>query len=296
MIRKESAPNLSIIIPIAPQGVDYEIVNKVVNRVGQDVEIILVFDGFENKLPKDYSPDAFKYSEKIRFLQTNARSPGASRNLGLANSKGLWVTFWDSDDSVDLNEFEIALSENLRTRSDILIYNYEVSTKTSMSRIYKTKVLHNASINRVALNPGIWRMIFRKELIQNLEFSSARWGEDQLFFAQVLKSNPIIHFSERAYYMYKVGFSNQLTSRKEFHQDLKVILSDINSIKSSTPIAFCFPLQIMSIRVSLTLIKFGSWKERFVQISRFAQQALRQNRLRYMQALLFVFLRGKISK
>lgn len=298
MIDKERTPSLSIVIPIAPQSFDYESVNRIVKGIGKDIELILVFDGFDDELPKEFSSHNFSHLERIRLLRTNSRNPGASRNLGLANANGLWVAFWDSDDFVDLGEFEIAFSEELNSSSDIVIYDYMISKKSTKlkSKVHEVKIRHNSSINCVALTPGLWRMIFRKELIQNLNFSSACWGEDQLFFAQVLKSNPRIHFSERIYYKYRVGFSNQLTSRKDFYQDLKVILDEIQYISTAMPLIFCLPIQIMSIRISLTLIKFSSWKERLTQISRFVQITLNQNRRSNFQALHFVLVRRKCSK
>lgn len=297
MIDKENIPSLSIVIPIAPQSFEVESVSRIVKGIGKDVELILVFDGFGDELPKEFSSYNFSYSERIRILGTNSRNPGASRNLGLANSNGLWVAFWDSDDFVDLHEFEIAFSEELKSSSDIVIYDYMISRKSAKleSKVHETKIRHHGSINCVALTPGLWRMIFRRELIQNLKFSSACWGEDQLFFAQILKSNPVISFSEHAYYKYRVGFSNQLTSRKEFYQDLKAILDEIKYISTAIPIIFCLPLQIMSMKMSLTLIKFSSGKERLTQISRFVQTTLNQNRRINFQALCFVLLKRKCS-
>jgi hypothetical protein len=77
----------------------------------------------------------------------------------------------------------------------------------------------------VAINPGIWRILFPKTTVGSLRFSDKHWGEDQLFIAQaeLLINNARIvpHF----FYNYQTGVSNQLTqNQKNVNDGIKSLI------------------------------------------------------------------------
>ena len=182
---------------------------------------VLVFDSCIDQTVNEFreileSRDAYH----VRVLIGNYGSPGFARNAGLEEVKSDWVVFWDADDVPDpevllktvksLNQVKIEMIVTQYNRS---LYNSNQSP-VSNSRTYSKFVL--------ALDPGIWRIIFKVNNAKRFRFEEFRMGEDQCFIAQFMTSKPRIVFSRATTYSYFQGVPGQLTSNKTAKTDLKL--------------------------------------------------------------------------
>mgnify|MGYP003399346240 CR=1 FL=1 len=71
--------------------------DSVINQILDDLEIILVDDGSKDDSPKICD----EYSEKYSFINVIHQKNGglsSTRNTGIANAKGSYIVFMDSDD------------------------------------------------------------------------------------------------------------------------------------------------------------------------------------------------------
>jgi hypothetical protein len=79
----------------------------------------------------------------------------------------------------------------------------------------------------IAINPGVWRMIFRTSCIANYRFPALRMAEDQVFLSKICLTEMKTQFTEKQFYKYYVGDPSQLTRSKEALEDLPLAMLEI---------------------------------------------------------------------
>jgi glycosyltransferase involved in cell wall biosynthesis len=149
---------------------------------------------------------------RIIIFEGNFGSPGIARNFGLSHSESTWVIFVDSDDVVNLKEVFSILDLHNDT-STVLVGQYEVCDRATGS-IVRNKANKNAKLD-IAINPGIWRIIFLRERIMGHNFSDSLMGEDQLFLLQIGVFGEKIQFFNNVIYRYFRNSSYQLTGKRD---------------------------------------------------------------------------------
>ena len=91
---------LSIIIPIYNTSKYLkECLDSVVNQDYKNVEIICVDDGSTDD-SANIVESYLKKDERFKLIKTEHKGVAYARNLGLANAKGEYITFIDSDDFI----------------------------------------------------------------------------------------------------------------------------------------------------------------------------------------------------
>ncbi len=216
--------------------------------LGLDVRILLIHD-FQDKAT---SLELNRFvnlidSKQVKLFESYCGSPGLARNFGIANLQTEWCCFWDSDDLPDILK-TISIITQSRPSTEVIITNFAIN---DLSRI--TIKEHRSSLDQVAVNPGIWRMIFKSSLIKNQKFGSLMMGEDQIFLLELGLAEMEIEFSNEVNYTYFKGGQFQLTSDKR-NNTLKALDEIRNNVKDSKFAADRF-LTIVFTRMFLTSIK-----------------------------------------
>ena len=217
------------------------------------LEIIIVHDKGDEKTEIEIqqivkgSPN-----KKIKMLTGVWESPGFARNVGLSIATGNYISFWDSDDLPNIDSV-LQVIEGLSREVDIAVGQYLIKdSKDPNTIIYKSTDL---TLEEVAFNPGIWRLIFRREFINKMTFSKERMGEDQEFIYNSLKRDPKVDFSNIEVYNYYINNVAQLTANpKEVRSLRRVILRLLSSMPSDKE-NFAFAMNIMIFRQTLTYFK-----------------------------------------
>ena len=174
-----------------------------------DIEIVIVHDIQDNETAEQLSGLIENLQDnRLRFIQENVNSPGLARNLGLRIAQGQWIAFWDSDDLPDVKEALASINENLD--SEIIIGRYITHQRKSGSE----EVSKESDLNqrKVGINPGMWRMIFRKNVLVGKQFNAIKMAEDQVFIAELNLDSRLVSFTNRVLYKYFKGRPNQLTN------------------------------------------------------------------------------------
>lgn len=171
------------------------------------IEFILVHDGNDIGTSNDLRILSEKY--QVSVVQGNFNSPGLARNYGMENTKANWVAFWDSDDVGNPNALTEAVSK-ANSRTNILIggYRTHLISNDQVSKIF----MPSRKLDKLMINPGCWRFIFRKEFILETKFPKMKMGEDQVFLAKLRIDESQVTFIDDCFYTYFIGNMNQLTN------------------------------------------------------------------------------------
>ena len=118
-------PFFSIIIPTynRAKSLNYSLAS-LVKQTFKDFEVIVCDDGSSDNTLQVVE----KYKNKLNikyFFNSNFGGPAYPRNIGLKNSKGVWICFLDSDDSYIQERLENLCSLNLENY-DFIYHKLEV--------------------------------------------------------------------------------------------------------------------------------------------------------------------------
>lgn len=225
---------------------------------------------------------------KMDLLTGVYNSPGSARNAGVFRVKTDWVTFWDSDDRPVVENL-IQLYEIVEQSSaDVGIGGYTDTNllDQSSSRLYRNE---SQELNSIALAPGIWRMIFRTQLVVDSPFQSLLLAEDQILLSDIQIAKRKIVFLSTVVYNYLSGNPESLTGQSRKTQDLVDSISHIRlNMKNQTSAAQREFDSIMLAKQVLTLLKYGSIQNRIfaarqlLQFLFFAPKRARQTILRHI--------------
>ena len=175
---------LSVIVPIGDMAGNLEFLEIWLKEISNcPLEVILVHDktflsvGSElTKLLESVN------SSKIILTQGVFGNPGSARNAGLEFANGSWIGFWDSDDLPNVENILAAIDSSHEV-DEVLVGDFSIFDITRME--YKNSAVRSHGINAVAMNPGVWRMVFRRQTISDSRFPSLKMGEDQVFLSRL---------------------------------------------------------------------------------------------------------------
>ncbi len=88
-----------------------EAIDSILNQTYRDFEIIVVDDGSTDNTTEVLQ----RYSDRITYIKQENKGPGDARNRGIAEAKGEYIAFLDSDDIwfKDKLELQVAVMEKL---------------------------------------------------------------------------------------------------------------------------------------------------------------------------------------
>lgn len=185
------------------------------------LEVILVNDGsFDTSasICKDY---CLRYNN---FKLINKQNGGISsaRNAGFKVASGEYITFFDSDDTVDerfvekmVEAFDISSAEivccGIKEKIDNVINEYGYNQNKTFS--IKDEDAYVDFFNDYWL-PVVWNKLYKKSLIEALFDENISYDEDTVFNLQYLKNvKSITCIKERLYTYYIRSNANSLTQQ-----------------------------------------------------------------------------------
>ena len=236
---------ISIIIPMYNEEKNISnCIESIINQTYNNIEIILVNDGSTDNTKQICE----KYSKKDkRIILINKINEGVSiaRNIGIQKANGEYITFIDSDDTLELDAYETCIKEMKKENADIVCFNYRrMNIETNFKKRYGIKekkeyifpeiledYLSNDQYNKIG--EANWNKIFKYEIIKNIEFRKIKIGEDFIFNYEAFKNAKKIINIPEILYNYTIN-SNSVTSESfnkekllEYIYSRKEILKDI---------------------------------------------------------------------
>lgn len=206
---------LSIIVPVGINTDNFANLKSWIDFDSQGfVEIIIVND-VQDEVTSEalYKFLEFSKTNEIILIENSYGSPGAARNAGMKIARGNWITFWDSDDLPKISEVVVFLKKlDISDQNNVIIGQFDLLRVTSGKKISRN--YSDMEIGTVALNPGIWRMLFKSDLLENITFNNHKMGEDQNFLTTIDLPSQRILYADIIFYTYCLGVDGQLTQRK----------------------------------------------------------------------------------
>lgn len=228
MLNNEHTPTISIIIPVYKvEKYLSKCLDSIVAQTFTDWECILIDDG---------SPDASgkicdEYVQKDpRFVVIHKVNAGvsAARNDGLKKARGKWISFVDSDDTIDEVTYEDALKVAEENNADLVQWGIILETDGKEIRRNSCKEgLLEADDLLEYFEPSTCHKLFSAKIIYDngIEYPSGlTLSEDRYFsFLFYLHSNRVVGIN-KCYYHYRIysESSTHRMSEKNIQDEIKV--------------------------------------------------------------------------
>ncbi len=179
---------LSIIIPVfnKEEYID-ECINSILNQTFTDFELLLIDDGSTDG--SDLKCDYYKNLDKrVKVVHQENRGVSAARNLGLSISKGKYIGFIDSDDTIENDMYELLINNACIHQADISVCSMKcinpMKKQKFLGREENVKVYNKDQAITLSLNGRFWasanNKIYKTEIAKNIKFEG-RVNEDLLY-------------------------------------------------------------------------------------------------------------------
>lgn len=189
-------------------------------------EVILVHDVSDSDTVKLLAKTQSKIgnSFNLKVIEGKFGSPGAARNAGKRIAESTWVAFWDCDDIPNVKNVNQLLESSAGDELDFLCGSFDVVDVSSQRSVTQHINSENPTtdLKQIALNPGIWRFIFKRSSIESVFFLEISMAEDQDFLMDFNLTKRPGRYSHLITYSYYRGEQGQLTSTKSAFSDLEI--------------------------------------------------------------------------
>jgi glycosyltransferase involved in cell wall biosynthesis len=255
---KDSQKLLSVVIPIAtPDRYLMNLENWIRNEDFEDVEIFIIHDRKDNE-----SSDCLLYlisifpDISISLESQEFKSPGLARNAGIKKTSGRWVTFLDADDYQHTGVIKEAVRDS--KNADMIVGQFQRINSTGKQH----KAVNTNLVSEIWIDPGFWRIAYKRDLLLSNTFSDLKMGEDIVFLADILREKRNISFSKAIFYDYLVGNPFQSSANPTNFQDLVKAIRLIMSKNPEWPThkndrGFLNRLALSYLKHSLTIKNFS---------------------------------------
>jgi glycosyltransferase involved in cell wall biosynthesis len=289
---------LTVVVPIGKLtgGLRYPQV-WIPEALDAQIEVILVLDTDDSETINSAQELSQRYKSLI-LLESDCRNPGGTRTLGLKRARRDWIAFWDSDDEPSVPNSLQLLRDVIKANKTIGVGSYVTRCEsTPRANDFTSYATSTQPVLSFALNPGIWRLIIKRDKIADLAFPESRMGEDQVFISRIPVTSDEIFFSNLVTYSYLQRNLGQLTQSRSSIKSLGTSLAQLNpsTITCETNVTFS---EVACIRMAITGIKHCSLLDKCKTVFKFifALHRLKVSLVKVLRILRTIRYFSKVSK
>lgn len=259
---------ISIVVPVYnTEKYLGECIDSILSQTYKDLEIILVDDGSTDSslaICRQYE----NKDMRVRVFHKENSGVSATRNVGINNAKGAYISFCDSDDVIKPELYEVLLEQLEKENVDRVCGGYEYLYDDGYTLYCKPRVVDGLYTKEFLLPmmiddgtvsgflfSGVNNSIFKKEILDNnnIRFREhIKYNEDSLFsFEYAMHSNGVYSMQSHPFYLYR-QHSDSSTSRRpsgekyeQVHECLQELCQDWKEIN--------LPLQMERRIVTISL-------------------------------------------
>ena len=192
------------------------LIDSVLKQTYRNLEIILIDDGSEDESGTVCDTYA-RLDSRIRVIHQENGGVSHARNRGLEVVTGEYISFIDSDDTLEPNMYELLAKTIQVYGADIAHCGYKHIVGAEIRVVNDTKrvIPQNRSeaveclISGHLFGSGLWNKLFRSELIRDIRFhEDLKINEDTLFNFQAFCKAQKTVFVDYALYNYIARFGS----------------------------------------------------------------------------------------
>ena len=204
---------------------------SVISQTYKNIEIVIINDGSIDKtdsIIKKYIND-----NRIKYYNRSNHGIGKTRNFGIKEATGEYITFLDSDDYLPNDAIDNLYKLAQKNKLDLVVSDYYVDNKNIKSEKIKSFPITNVKKNPnliFDINLAPWNKLYKKEFIENIKFEENLKYEDAPFVIEsIIKAKRIGKLDKETYY-YVVNPNSETTIRDERIFDIFKILDIIGRL------------------------------------------------------------------
>lgn len=263
-------PLVTIIIPVynTSEYLD-RCIGSIINQTYCNLDIILVDDGSTDKSP--YLCDHYAHKDaRVRVIHKENGGQSSSRNRGLNEMNGEWITFVDSDDWIALDTIEYCLSlVEMDQELDIVQYSIKEVYSTADAIPNRNQIVYAVKYSSYEIRKRMllesirddsWfsccRCLFRKSVIGDMRFREGKINEDIDFkYCAFRNANYVLNTDAFKYYYFQGTGSTTTSFLKKRDFDLFDAASElIKSVKADGDEELLKYAKVKQAKVPLSLL------------------------------------------
>ncbi len=240
---------VTIIVPIYnSEKTIGKTIESIINQTYNNLEILLIDDCSQDdsvKVCKKYAD----IDKRIQIIKKEKNSGVSNtRNIGISEAKGEYISFVDADDIVENDFIELSVNISKNTGSDIVIegfnrvyedkkikVSFEEDKEIKKEEIieYEKAILNNENLDfPVEILGFSWGKLYKSNIIKKIKFNEKiRFREDSLFNLEAYSLSSKIFLTKKIGYDYIINndsasfrfFENYEDEIKEFFNSIKKI-------------------------------------------------------------------------
>lgn len=215
---------ISVIIPVFNgEKTIGRCIESVIGQTYTDWELIIVDDGSKDETLNVC--ERYKNKDtRVHVISQSNKGVSAARNLGLNKAKGSYILFIDADDYVELQMFEVFISELQEKRYDVICFGlskqYENGTIIKHEKIEEIKDKDKKYSCYSSQTFGyVWNKLYKKKIIDENKIvfnSSMKIFEDEVFNCNFFKYAEDILIMDHIFYHYIQYEGTKQATRKVY--------------------------------------------------------------------------------
>jgi len=232
---------ISVIVPIynCENFLD-KCIESIINQTYKNLEIILINDGSTDNSLKIINEYA-KKDKRIKIIDKKNEGVSPSRNKGIKESTGEYITFVDSDDYIDNNMIERMYQIIKEKKVEAVRINYKVHYKDNDkidtgnlkeigNKVYKKEELKDIILKRIldgSLPSFVYLLMIKKEslLKTSLFKTDIHMMEDVILYVELMLSINSMYILDEALYNIFFNELSATNNKKNYERNiLNVIL------------------------------------------------------------------------
>jgi len=260
---------VSIIVPVHnSEKYLHNCIDSLLNQTYKNIEIIAVENG-----SIDSSKEILKsYKNKIKTITLRKASIGKARNAGLDEAQGEYISFIDSDDTVEPTFIEDMLNKMIKDNSDLVICDhYEIHEQNGKKEKIKNYPFKETSYDEILknlhkINYANCNKLYKKELIDiyKLKYETNIKYEDLPFvYNYITKATKISKVNKHLYNYYIHKESEQTTVDERIFDIIKAVNLIRNSLDNKN-IENLYVLTLTRYSLKTRYIKNSSIRRKFI--------------------------------
>lgn len=211
---------LSIIIPVFNvESYIEQCVDSVLNQTYRNIEVLLIDDGSTDSSGEICDRFAEKDS-RVKVIHQSNRGAAAARNVGIANAKGEYAAFVDSDDWIEAEMYErmmLHIADVDLVSSGIVVdawgrrlvdeYSEGKKQEDDYKYILKTMVYDIERSFRHLFTNAVWNKLFRTEILRKVErddIVGLQYEEDSVLVWRYLLLANSMYVLHKSFYHYRI--------------------------------------------------------------------------------------------